>query len=148
MAAPWPKGSDPEAKLRLELKALLTEAGLKCAIQTRTSDRITPATQVIILEAEETRMAMPWGDPESGKDCDCHSFEVTLDVVGDDRTPEGQMSKAASTLFEVFRQTNYSSRNNHGIYTATIRKDKNAQSDIREMKNPFIVRCDTITFVE
>ncbi|RYX83967.1 hypothetical protein EON83_12580 [bacterium] len=141
----WPKETDPEQNLRLEIKALLESRGLEIALP---KDRVSPKIHVRVLEVEETRTAINHVDPETGKRCDWQNWEVTLDVVGDDRTPQGQLSKASSVLFAAFREDAWEERNEHGICTATLRKESNAQSEYGELKNPFIMKCDTITFIE
>jgi len=68
--------------------------------------------------------------------------------VGDEKTPAGQMSNAVKGLFSVFGGNNFPARNAHGIFTATVQKDKNQLSSDGELKNPFVVTCDTFTFTE
>jgi len=141
---PWPKGTAPGERVLIELKALLSEAGV-AALGER--ERVTPLTRARVLSATELRSAIPHIDPETGKRCRWQQFDVLLDLVGDDKTAPGAMSVAEGKLFDLFESENFAPRALHGLFTARLRRETN-QFNEGDLKNPFMVTCDTFTFAQ
>lgn len=144
-------GTDAEEQLKVAVRDFLCAGGVTAVID---GESTTPKKHVVIKSADETRAAID--ALCDGKIAEWQAWRVMIDVVSDDIAgarrgkQSGEAPRATSAtaaLRALFRHSNYPARNAVGIYTAVLEKDADSRDGVR-YQNPFVLTCETFTFLE
>jgi hypothetical protein len=147
----WPLDTDAEDKLKVNLRDWLRDNDIEAALD---GEAHGVKTHVIIKSADETRAAID--AVCEGKKAEWQAWRVTIDVISDDKSggrrgrKRGAIPPVGSTvaaLRALFRHSNYPARNAVGIYTAVLEKDADSRDGVA-YQNPFVLTCETFTFLE
>lgn len=147
----FPKDSDAEEQLKLAIRGYLIAGNVAAVID---GDVTTPKKHVVIKAADETRP--PIDAICNGKLAEWQAWNVMIDVVSDgiaggrrgqQKGESPPVSSVVATLRSLFRHMEYPARNDAGIYTAQLQKDTDSRDGV-EFLNPFVLSCETFTYLE